>query len=623
MPANSLIIGVDIAPIRPIPRTITFQSDITSDACRATLRAYLKTWKAETVLHDGAPNVGTAWVQDAFSQAELVLQALKLATELLDEGGTFVTKVFRSKDYNPLLWVFNQLFSKVEATKPPSSRNVSAEIFVVCRGFKAPKKLDPKLLDPRSVFADLAEPALDNEAKVFKPEKKRRKRGGYDEDEYTQFKETYAKDFIQATDPISILASYNRLVFRQEGGDDILSEAVGQSPFTTAEVRQCCGDLKVLGRKEFRILLRWRLQLRERLGFVNTGDSMAATEDDGLVKVAPLDDELRLQQELQLMNEAHIGRRKREKRRENARKQREIIRMQMHMLAPHDLGMEQNGPNGGDQLFAASTLEPSQPDGFGRLDGLSSPAAAALSREAISLGVCGNDEQEQGELDDENYESNDGDRLDAELDLMYFRYQARRANSALKARIRKARQEHDDDWEGVSEHELSGSERNGSDSEVSSVRGSSEDALNADNVESEGSMTLTKRASLFFDQEDLRDIIGGLSNSNYFHTTMPDGGTTLLSEAGGHPHRDQQNTGFLPISSIENAYKKPDGGLSVATKSTTSSLPQNQSGNPQQVSCTTYVAHATELSQKRRRISDNRCYMQSPENCSSKLKPLL
>lgn len=265
MPVNSLIIGVDLAPIKAIPKVISFQSDITTDKCRATIRGHLKSWKADTVLHDGAPNVGTAWVQDAFTQAALVLQSLKLATEFLIEGGTFVTKVFRSRDFNNLMWVFNQLFTKVEATKPPSSRAVSAEIFVVCRGYKAPKRVDPKFLDPRTVFEELPEPTPNNEAKVFNPEIKKRKRGGYEEGEYLQFKEVPVNEFIETTDPIQMLGSLNRLSFVENAGGNLAISTISKLPETTLEIRNCCYDLRVLGRKEFKHLLKWRLSVRAKV----------------------------------------------------------------------------------------------------------------------------------------------------------------------------------------------------------------------------------------------------------------------------------------------------------------------------------------------------------------------
>lgn len=499
MPAGGLIVGVDLAPIKPIPRTIMFQSDITSDKCRATIRQHLKTWKADTVLHDGAPNVGIAWVQDAFSQAELVLQALKLATDFLIEGGTFVTKVFRSKDYNALLWVFGQLFRKVEATKPPSSRNVSAEIFVVCREYKAPKRIDPKFLDPRAVFAELSDPTPNNEAKVYNPEKKKRKREGYAEGDYTQFREAPASEFIQTQDPIAMLATLNTLTFRQNEGADIALAVLDRLPETTDEIRQCCNDLRVLGRKEFRILLRWRLKAREIFGLAPKKDDAKVTETgEEVAEITPMDEELQIQEDLEKLNEQESARKKRQRRRENERKQKEIVRMQLNMNTPTEIGLDQPGLRGEASMFGLADVD----------------KACAIDRVAkgqMSVPVqkddAGEDEDDEDEATDE-----EEDALDGELDDLYSQYRERKLESDAKYRAKKARHEHEDgEWHGISDAN-SGSDEDVAEEEGSAVSSDEEDENTTGQLifpkhsTARGKDGMTTRATQFFEQDIFKSL---------------------------------------------------------------------------------------------------------------------
>jgi AdoMet-dependent rRNA methyltransferase SPB1 len=506
MPANSLIVGVDLAPIKAIPRCITFQSDITTDKCRATLRQHLKHFKADTVLHDGAPNVGTAWVQDAFTQAELVLQSMKLATEFLVEGGTFVTKVFRSKDYNSLLWVFNQLFTKVEATKPPSSRNVSAEIFVVCRGYKAPKHLDPKFLDARNVFAELAEPAPNNEAKVFKPEIKKRKRGGYEEGDWTQFHEVPVSEFIQTADPIAMLGSLNKLSFEQPANGDVAIATIDKMKETTKEVRDCCADLKVLGRADFKRLLRWRLKVREIFGFSSKKKAeedkakaaKEAEEGDEVAEIEDMDDEMKIQEELEKMKEKESKTKRKQRRIENERKQKEIVRMQMNMTTPYEIGLEQAGPQGEDSMFALKAVD----------------QAGALSRIAKGkMATIVERERPDESSDEEQVTDDEGDYLERDLDDMYGEYVEQRSARDAKYRAKRAKNEGDDgEWNGFSddgkaessdEELVQDEESDWSDDE----EGPKALITDLDN-EDASNKTLTKRAARFFDQDIFKGIDG-------------------------------------------------------------------------------------------------------------------
>ncbi|THG99899.1 hypothetical protein EW026_g2532 [Hermanssonia centrifuga] len=454
MPVNSVIVGVDLVPIKPIPRVITFASDITTTQCRNLIRGELKDWKADVVLHDGAPNVGTAWVQDAYSQSELVLMSMKLAAEFLIKGGTFVTKVFRSADYNNLIWVFNQLFGKVEATKPPSSRIVSAEIFVVCRDFLAPKHIDPKFFDPKHVFKDLSASApADGDDKaiisvahtnVFQPEKKRRNRAGYDEGDYILFKTSGAADYIRCQDPVTFLGTINQISFITEEEKEWLKSEV-----TTTDVKENCRDLKVLGKGDFKALIRWRTALREEIGLESKNkhteeltETVEITEE--------VDPEQQIEEELARLNTEAAARTKRERRRANEQKTRTIQRMQLQMTAPLDIGLEQHDASlhhGQEDVFDLdhTTRQLQKNGGVARFVNADEDAASSDEEDDIV--------EDDEVLDSEEERERKVAGLETELDGLYDMYQERMRERDSKYKVQEARRNNKEreEWHGIQE----------------------------------------------------------------------------------------------------------------------------------------------------------------------------
>lgn len=353
MPTPSLVIGVDLVPIKPIPNVITMVQDITTNECRAALRAEMKHFKADVVLHDGAPNVGKSWVHDAFSQNELTLSALKLATEFLIPNGVFVTKVFRSKDYNKLLWVFHQLFEKAEATKPAASRDVSAEIFVICSGFKAPKAIDPRLLDPKFVFKDVEVEELNEKRKredqskllnsLFAANRQRRFRDGYEDGNYTLHKSESVYRFLTTNEPVSMLADCSQIkphalvkeASAEAASERAMSDKVWEDPLTSAEIKEYLGDLKVLGKREMKELLKWREAMRKQYLSTAKKDSEAEGDED---KVIPQEVDV-VDELLEKSSRAEVLL-KREKRKKREKRAKELERMRLGMEAPLDIGLE-------------------------------------------------------------------------------------------------------------------------------------------------------------------------------------------------------------------------------------------------------------------------------------------
>ncbi|KAJ3547576.1 hypothetical protein NMY22_g1589 [Coprinellus aureogranulatus] len=479
--------GVDLVPIKPIPRVVTFAADITTAHCRNLLRGEMKDWKADVVLHDGAPNVGTAWIQDAFTQSELVLMSLKLAVEFLIKGGTFVTKVFRSVDYNNLIWVFNQLFGKVEATKPPSSRNVSAEIFVVCRDFLAPKYIDPKFLDPKHVFKDLSSltadkgsSANDVQANVFHPEKKRRHRDGYADGDYTLFKSVDVSTFVNGADPIGILGSHNKITFNSDEEKTWL-----KLPITKEEIKACCDDLKVLGKGDFKALLKWRLAIREELGLdVSTKNVEEVTEAVEITE--EVDEEQQIQDELERLSKEAAARAKRERRRANEIKTRTIQRMQLQMTAPLDIGMEQSDAAlnlGQDDIFDLEHTERSMKR-RNRVDFMTDNDGDVLIDEDEDDAAANQrgPGEEESVLDDEEERERKVADLEAEMDGLYETYRERlqERDARFKVKEQRKRRAEKEEWHGVQDQE---------------------DSEGSDGEESEGGWDVVQRRKLEVDSD--------------------------------------------------------------------------------------------------------------------------
>ncbi|XP_075846472.1 pre-rRNA 2'-O-ribose RNA methyltransferase FTSJ3 [Microtus pennsylvanicus] len=335
MPVSSLIVGVDLVPIKPLPNVVTLQEDITTERCRQALRKELKTWKVDVVLNDGAPNVGASWVHDAYSQANLTLMALRLACDFLARGGCFITKVFRSRDYQPLLWIFQQLFHRVQATKPQASRHESAEIFVVCQGFLAPDKVDSKFFDPKFAFKEVEVQAKTVTELVTK---KKPKAEGYAEGDLTLYHRTSVTDFLRAANPVDFLSKASEI--------SIDDEELAQHPATTEDIKACCQDIKVLGRKELRSLLNWRTRLRRYVAKklkeqakaldINLSSEEEEEEDESIAETKQASEEEEEEQlnrtlaEMKAQEVAELKRKKKKLLREQ-RKQRERVELKMDL----------------------------------------------------------------------------------------------------------------------------------------------------------------------------------------------------------------------------------------------------------------------------------------------------
>ncbi|PWN21957.1 FtsJ-domain-containing protein [Microstroma glucosiphilum] len=159
LPSRSRIVAVDLQPMAPIPGVKQVLGDITTQETADAVASALaggaeddtsRKEKAQLIVCDGAPDVTGIHDVDEYLQAQLLLSALQITLRLLEEGGTFIAKIFCEKppssgtskvkrDTSALLVEqMKTMFEFVDVAKPRSSRIASHEHFIVCRNFQPP-----------------------------------------------------------------------------------------------------------------------------------------------------------------------------------------------------------------------------------------------------------------------------------------------------------------------------------------------------------------------------------------------------------------------------------------------------------------------------------------------------
>lgn len=492
---NTRIVAVDILPIRNLnSRNIcTIVGDITTDKCKADINRAVTSSSGSidvkkkksggsgtvhVVLHDGAPNVGASYDKDAYEQTELAVHALKCATQHLQKNGTFVTKIYRSRDSASYQWVCQQLFHTVTTFKPKASRQQSAEIYYICQGYLAPDKIDPRLLDPKHIFEYVEGDTTQapsgglttahgsittSKFNVFHKswdKVNKRQRSGYDTDHLDatmRHIEPITSFIFKSTsniDAIGLLSTSTGFTFNDESLinpiDKVQCQFVLNHPLTTNEIKECVTDLKVLNKSDFKGLMIWRDKMI--VGWKQHEDDAAAAnskddtdddddDDDDNDVVTPgeagEDDEDAIQREIEKLRERKLREKKKLK-----KKERKVMSKKRRQAA---LGMDLNAieVQEHDRFFSLSTLK-----SVHDLDKVAEVNLDQVTEEQAFGTNSDDDDDADNDGDDENplrsvperdEETGYSYRLDSELDAAYERYLQTTKNGEAKVGTKTAK----------------------------------------------------------------------------------------------------------------------------------------------------------------------------------------
>lgn len=133
---RGLVIAIDMHGMDPLPGVVIFKKDFLEDDAPALLIDALGGDKADAVISDMAAHATGHRQTDHILIMGLAEAAFDFAKDVLKPGGTFLAKVLRGGTEGEVLRELKKDFATVRHVKPMSSRDDSAELFVLATGFR-------------------------------------------------------------------------------------------------------------------------------------------------------------------------------------------------------------------------------------------------------------------------------------------------------------------------------------------------------------------------------------------------------------------------------------------------------------------------------------------------------
>ena len=130
------VVAIDVHGVESIPGVTILHKDFYDADAPDALMAALSRESADAVVSDMAAHATGHRQTDHFQIMGLAETALAFARQVLKPGGTFIAKMLRGGTESQLLAELKRDFADVRHVKPKSSREDSAELYVVAMGFR-------------------------------------------------------------------------------------------------------------------------------------------------------------------------------------------------------------------------------------------------------------------------------------------------------------------------------------------------------------------------------------------------------------------------------------------------------------------------------------------------------